>query len=75
MKTFTVEDIRRLDVKPGETLVASVAADTTPDMARSLHEALLDGLPDGVKVLVVAGEVDLSVVDLSVVAADAVARS
>jgi hypothetical protein len=67
--TIEVEEIRKLAVRPGETLVVTVAASTSVEMASRIHEILIERLPDGVDVIVMAGHVELNVVS-----ADDVAR-
>lgn len=60
-QTIELESIRRLDIKPGETLVATLPRDAHPRDIERAAEVLKDRLPDGVEVLVVSGNVDLSV--------------
>ena len=57
-----LEDIRRLDIKPGQYLVATLPQGVTPRDTERVRAALKDGLPDGVNVLVVVG-VDLMVLN------------
>lgn len=65
-----IEDVRRIVVHPGETLVFRVPAKgMTPERASHLKEAIEDRLPEGVDFLVVSSDIDLEVV------ADAVAGS
>jgi hypothetical protein len=64
-----IEDVRRIVVHPGETLVFRVKSVMTAEHASHLGEAIRERLPEGVRFLVVSGDVDLEVV------ADAVARA
>lgn len=59
-QTIEVESIRRLDIKPGETLVATLPISATPNHAAQAYAELKARLPDDVKVLVVSG-VELTV--------------
>lgn len=60
-QTIELESIRRLDIKPGETLVATLPRDARPEHAEMVSAHLKDMVPDGVKVLVVTEDVDLTV--------------
>jgi hypothetical protein len=57
-----IESIRRLDVKPGETLVVRVDAFVHEDQLAQVKAAVRAELPDGVHVLVTNGHVDMFVV-------------
>lgn len=57
----SVERVRRLDVKPGETLVLSCAAVIDQDVAAEIMEALRYAIPNGVKVMFLGPGVDISV--------------
>lgn len=57
-----VESIARLDVKPGETLVVKIPESLTAQQVGVVAEAVRDQLPDGVKVLVLGGSVELEVI-------------
>jgi hypothetical protein len=57
-----VESIRRLDVKPGETLVVTLPEGTRREDWTLVRDALTEYLPDGAKLLVVSGNVDLGVI-------------
>lgn len=61
-ETIEVESIRRLDVKPGETLVVTVPDDLTEQEIHDTRDALLKNLPDGVAAIVMNRDVELSVV-------------
>lgn len=69
-QTIEVESIRRLDIKPGETLVATVPAATRPDDVERIAACLRAELPN-VKVLVVSDTVDLQVLCQSSLASTA----
>jgi hypothetical protein len=60
-QTIELESIRRLDIKPGEILVATLPRRATQEHASFAHAQLKANLPDGVEVLVVTADVDLSV--------------
>jgi hypothetical protein len=57
-----IESIRRLDVKPGETLVFTLGRDITRENFDEAVQALESRVPTGVKVLVLSGPIDISVV-------------
>lgn len=57
-----VESIARLDVKPGETLVVRCCRSTRPQDAATLRRQAEANVPDGVKVLIVASDIELSVI-------------
>jgi hypothetical protein len=59
-----IESIRRVDVKPGETLVIRLPEETflNPDGLARLRQELEANLPDGVKTLIVKAGVELEVV-------------
>lgn len=61
-QAIEVESIRRLDINPGETLVVGLPERATPEDVARVHATLPDYLPDGVDLLVVAANVDLSVI-------------
>lgn len=61
-QTIELESLRRVDIKPGETLVAAVPRGYTEEALHRMHSHLTRGLPHGVNVLIVADDVDLSVV-------------
>lgn len=60
-QTIELESIRRLDVKPGETLVATLPEGVTRQEWAQVRDALAEYVPEGAKLLVVSGVVDLSV--------------
>lgn len=64
-ESIEVESIRRLDVKPGETLVVNLGRDTRPEEFDAICRSFKGRFPDGVKVLCLAGDVDLSVIATS----------
>jgi predicted nucleic acid-binding OB-fold protein len=57
-----VESIRRLEVKAGETLVVRVPSLTSKLQLEDIKATAQANLPDGVRVLVSNGEVELFVV-------------
>lgn len=60
-QTIELESIKRLDIKPGETLVATLpAAMTHADMLR-VKDHLVAALPPDVRLFVTSTDVDLSV--------------
>lgn len=61
-ETIEVESIRRLDVKPGETLVVTLPETARPEDMASIEAAMVDRMPDGVKLLIVSHDVELGVV-------------
>lgn len=60
-QTIEVESIRRLDIKPGETLVVGLPERATQQDMDQVRAALTDRVPDGVKLLIVSSNVDLDV--------------
>lgn len=60
-QTIEVESIRRLDIKPGETLVVTLPAGTPAEDVQRIRDLILDHVPDGVKLMLVSADVDLSV--------------
>jgi hypothetical protein len=61
-QTIELESIRRVDIKPGETLVATLPAGATRQEVEEVRDSLHRLLPDGVKVLVGNSNVDLNVI-------------
>jgi hypothetical protein len=61
-QTIELESIRRVDIKPGETLVATLPGTATRQEVEEVRDSLHRLLPDGVKVLVVNSNVDLNVI-------------
>lgn len=61
-QTIEVESIRRLDIKPGETLVVGLPKGSTPEMAERARAAVKECIPPGVAILVLTNDVDLSVI-------------
>lgn len=59
-QAIELESIRRLDIKPGETLVATIPPSATMQDLATVKAALESTLPN-VKVLVVTSNVDLQV--------------
>lgn len=57
-----VESIRRLDVKPGETLVVRVGDGADQETVEHIAHVMRERLPRGVDLLVVASDVELQVV-------------
>jgi hypothetical protein len=60
-----VESIRRLDVKPGETLVVRAAKRVNQQIAADIRRLIEPHLPQGVGVLVLGPDFDLEVVSAS----------
>lgn len=58
-----LEDIRRLDIRPGQILVATLPEGATPQEADQVHEILKAKLPNGVNVLVKTSNADLMVLN------------
>src|SRR5262245_64920085 len=58
---ITIEDVQRLDVRPGDVLLVTVPADTTPDQVTRLVEVFESRLPD-VRVIVKGTSVGVEVV-------------
>jgi len=50
---IVVDSIKRLDIQPGEILVATCPADTDMETLAGLKDRLQAGLPDSIKLLVV----------------------
>lgn len=61
-QTIELESIRRLDIKPGEILVAGLPDGATAETGARVKAALEAAVPDGVNVLVKSASIDLSVV-------------
>ena len=61
-QTIEVESIRRLDIKPGETLVVGLPERATREEMEQVRATLPNYLPDGVKVLITSANIELSVV-------------
>lgn len=62
--TIEVEAIRRLDVHPGEVLLVELTQydqQTYADMDR-IQKVLRENLPEGVEVLIVGGDIRISVI-------------
>lgn len=57
-----IESIRRLDVKPGETLVVRIGEHIPADEIEAVADAVRSRLPEGVECLIVAADVELEVV-------------
>lgn len=55
-----LEDVSRLDIKPGETLVVRMHRVLSEEHMSAVRERVLPHLPDGVRLLVVGSDVDLS---------------
>jgi hypothetical protein len=58
----TIEDIKRLTVHPGETLVVTVTGPVTLEVFEEIREKVRRNMPQDVEVLVVNDQVSLSVV-------------
>lgn len=57
-----VESIKRLDVRPGDTLVVTVPDDTDPKTFNLIADAFDGRMPDDVKVVVVTAGIEMQVV-------------
>ena len=57
----TIEDVKRLVVRPGEQLVVTLPADTTPRQFEEVTELLKGKFPEGA-VLVTTSNISLQVV-------------
>jgi hypothetical protein len=62
-ETIEVESIRRLDVKPGETLCVKLPGGPSEAEMDRLRALLTDNLPEGVKVLFFGSGVEVFVVN------------
>lgn len=65
MGKIRLEDVRRLDLHPGDTLVVALPANANPQQAHNASEFLqnrLDAWHPGCHVLVVTKDVDVSVI-------------
>lgn len=56
------ESIRRLEVKPGETVVVRLPMTATEDTLDEFCEVFKKNLPDGVRCLIVSDDIELTVV-------------
>ena len=61
-QTIEVESIRRLDIKPGETLVVGLPDGATPEDAARVKDAVEARVPHGVNVIVMSAGIDLTAV-------------
>jgi len=62
MSGIDIDEVRRFNVHPGETLVVTLPDGARPeDMAR-IRDTLTDSLPDGVKLLLLGPGIQLGVV-------------
>jgi hypothetical protein len=59
---FIIEAVERLEIHPGETLVATVNYRMTMDEVESLTAKLRQVLPNGVEVLVKTNDIEFEVV-------------
>lgn len=57
-----VEKIERLHVEPGEILAVTLPKGSSAEMARSVADNLRRHLPEGVELLLLAGDISLKVV-------------
>jgi hypothetical protein len=60
-QTIELESIRRLDIKPGEYLVVTLPADTWRETVHQIREQMEAHLPEGVKLMLMSANVELSV--------------
>lgn len=60
-QSIPLESIKRLDIKPGDVLVATVPSGTTPERLQLVADQLKSKLPDDIKLLVVT-DIDLAVI-------------
>jgi hypothetical protein len=61
-QTIEVDSIARLDIKPGETLLVTVPTPTSRDEVHAIRDAFMTQLPEGVRVLIKSGDIEVSVV-------------
>lgn len=61
-QAIEVESIRRLDIKPGELLVATLPARATRQEMDQVRVGLQQHLPDGVRLVIMSEDIELSVV-------------
>lgn len=61
-QTIEVESIKRLDVKPGETLVVTLPESAEPRDMQAIRIAMEGHVPDGVRLLIVSHSVELGVI-------------
>jgi hypothetical protein len=61
-QTIEVESIRRLDIKPGETLVVGLPEGTRPEHVPPIRTVLEENMPDDVKLIFVSHGVSLGVI-------------
>jgi hypothetical protein len=59
-QTIEVESIRRMDINPGDTLVVTMPHPTHQEMDRVIS-LLRPSLPENVRIICVAPDVDMSV--------------
>lgn len=57
--SIELQDVRRLDVSPGEVLLVTVPSHTTADQAAEMRDQLGAVLPDGVQVIFKTPDVDV----------------
>ncbi len=62
MTAVELESIRRLAIKPGETLVATLPRDTDPQTFHKVKDAIAGHLPYGVKLILMLAHVELQVI-------------
>ena len=62
-ETIEIESIRRLDVKPGETLCIKLPGRESASELARLRALVQENLPDGVKLLLLMPDVDVFVVN------------
>lgn len=61
-QAIPVESIKRLDIKPGDVLVATLPGHIAPEAWKRLAEYLTAQLPESVRLIFVTNDVDLRVV-------------
>lgn len=58
---IAIEDVRRLDVRPGDALVIRLGREPDRDAAQRLQDRLVEAFGDGIRILIVGPGDDVSV--------------
>ena len=58
-----VQEVRRIRINPGETLVVKVNDYLSADQADSIRAQVISAVPEGVKVVVVEPGIDFEVIE------------
>lgn len=56
-------EVARLNIKPGESLLATIKSKATNMEVEQLRQALMQVVPNGAKVLIAAADIDFSIVE------------